>query len=385
MRLEQIIALLESLAPLTLAEPWDAVGLHLGDRQRPVKRALLCIDLTPAVLAEAITQKASLIVAYHPPIFEPIQRLTADDAKGRILLDAAAHHLSIYSPHTALDAAAGGVCDFLAQAFDAVEAAPILPRQATRAADDEETEVEPGRYKVVAFVPPMELRQVRTAMARAGAGHIGDYAVCSFGLWGHGTFLGGKSTRPAIGRRGKLEHVDEIRLEMVCPADALREVIQALIEAHPYEEPAFDIYKLEPTPGAPVTPRAQTGAGRVVTLRRPTKLDTLCQAVREHLGVKTLDLAAPTPPRAVRKLALCPGAGGSLLKDAGPIDLFFTGEMRHHDVLAAVSRGTAVLLAGHSETERPYLRTYRKKLAALTGDAVSWLVSKADHAPLRRG
>ena len=384
MKISDVIQACEAIAPLRLAEPWDQVGLHVGDPASSVSRGLLCIDLTEAVLDEAISQKAQLVVAYHPPIFKPLDRLTTLDVKQRIILRAARKGIAVYSPHTALDAAEGGVNDWLATGLGKGEVSTIKPAVS---AD--------GRgFKLVTFVPNNAVEAVRSALCGAGAGQMGGYDSCSFTSDGTGTFRGDVTTSPTIGKPGRLERVPEQRLEVHVPTARIEPVVAALRASHPYEMPAFDIYPLHPQTDP------NTGQGRVIELGSAVSLTTLVNRVKKHLGVKTLEVAkgigasggrasggrasggrASGGAGKVKRVGLCAGAGVSLLPDAGPIDAFLTGEMRHHDVLDAVSRGVSVLLAGHTQTERPYLPTYKRLLAKQLGQAVSWKVSKADRAP----
>ncbi len=370
MRLHAVLDILRRLAPEPLAEPWDRVGLQVGDPDWAVSRAMLCIDLTQSVLQEAVEAGVSLVVAYHPPIFAPLPAVTALDAKQRLILQAAQHRVAVYSPHTALDAAQGGVNDWLCEGVGQGQAQPIrvAPPQA------------PQQYKLVTFVPHQQADALRIALAQAGAGVIGDYTHCSFGVAGGGTFLGGDTTNPTVGQRGRLECVDELRIEMVCPADRLDAVVAGLRQAHPYEEPAFDLYPLAPPPPLP---QDQVGQGRVVALDRSVTPTTLINRIKAHLGVKLLEVAVPAGLKTITRAGLCAGAGGSLLKEAGAIQAFVTGEMRHHDVLTAMAGGVMVLLAGHTQTERPYLKTYRSRILDLGGDGVEWIVSKADRPPSR--
>ena len=364
MKLSDVIQACEAIAPMRLAEPWDQVGLHVGDPSASVSQGLLCIDLTEAVLEEAITQKAQLVIAYHPPIFKPLDRLTTLDVKQRIILRAARKGIAIYSPHTALDAAQGGVNDWLASGLGKGEVRVI---KRAVAAD--------GRgFKLVTFVPNDSVEGVRAALCDAGAGRMGGYDSCSFTSQGQGTFRGDETTTPAIGKPGRLERVSEQRLEVHVPPACLEAVVSALRASHPYEMPAFDIYPLEPQTDP------HTGQGRVVELASAVSLSTLISRVKKHLGVKTLEVAKAGTKK-VKRIGLCAGAGVSLLDDAGPIDVFLTGEMRHHDMLDAVSRGVSVLLAGHTQTERPYLPTYKKLLVKQAERGVSWRVSKADKPP----
>jgi dinuclear metal center YbgI/SA1388 family protein len=386
MRLDALIPRLQTLAPESLAESWDKVGLHVGRGAWPVKRGLLCIDLTAAVVREAVEKEATLIVAYHPLLFEPVNRLTEADAKQAILLELVQRRIAVYCPHTALDAVAGGVNDWLAQgvirAAGGREGTRCLAIKPAHASSDTQPR------KLVTFVPGEHFEELFTALCEAGAGTIGAYDACSFTVDGQGTFRGGPGTNPTIGRPGNLERVAEKRLEMVVRADRVEAVIAALRKAHPYEEPAFDLLRIEPPAGVHGLTKEQrepaVGQGRIVELAKAVSVRSLLAGVKKHLGVASLEVALPAGLSRVRRVGLCAGAGGSLLKDAGNIELFITGEMRHHDVLAALSRGVGVVLAGHTQTERPYLQVYRQRIEAAVGAGVRWLVSRADCAPSQR-
>ncbi len=366
MRLHEVLKALRKLAPEGLAESWDKVGLQLGDGDWPIDRALLCIDLTEAVLAEAVELGARLIVSYHPPIFAPLTAMTTDTWKGRVLLGCAQQGIAIYSPHTALDAAEGGVNDWLVRGVGSGQVTPINPAAANRG---------PEQYKFVTFAPPEHAEKVRNALAEAGAGWIGNYSHCTFNIPGTGTFRGEAGANPTVGKVGQLETVEELRIESICPGDRVQAVVAALRKAHPYEEPAFDVYRLLATPAA--TP-ARTGQGRRIVLDEPIDLATLIARVKRHLGVTSLAVGRPVVEQPIRTVAVCAGAGGSVVAEAPDADAWLTGEMRHHDILDATQNNRAVLLPGHTQTERPYLPTYRHRLAELTGDAVAWHISGAD-------
>lgn len=365
MQLRKLLEILQQTAPEHLAEDWDEVGLHVGDQEQNVSRALLCIDLTEAVLAEAVRKKVQLILAYHPPIFAPIKRLTMQHWKQRVLIECIRRRIAVYSPHTALDAAEGGVNDWLASGVGAGHVSVIDPVQ--------ELEV---MCKLAVFSPATHLDAIRRAMSQAGAGRIGQYSDCSFNLAGFGTFRGSEQSNPTVGKAGRFETVEEIRLEMVCPDHRLDAVIEALRTAHPYEEPAFDVYPL-----APPANRARKGQGRLVELDQAVSPITLAGRIKRHLGVTKLEVAFSAKRKKLRTIALCAGAGASVLQQAADADCYLTGEMRHHDMLDAVERGVAVVLAGHTQTERPYLAHYRKCLAALTRGQVAWSVSRSDRPP----
>jgi dinuclear metal center YbgI/SA1388 family protein len=362
MKIDALIHVIQEFAPPELAEPWDKTGLQVGSEEGATKRVLLCIDLTEAVVHEAMSHKAGLIVAYHPPVYSPIQTLTPADWKQRALLACVKHDIAVYSPHTALDAAADGLNQWLAMGLGtARDIRPIRPR----------LQAELG--KLVVFVPAAHANAMREALHQAGAGRFGQYSRCSFNITGQGTFQGDADSHPALGKPGRFERVEEIRMEMIFPWPLRQKMADTLRAVHPYEEPAFDIYALQSL----IRPSEMAGQGRVVTLRESTSLDTLGQRVKKVLGVKHVTLQrAAGKARRIRTIGLCAGAGGSLLGDAGEIDAFFTGEMRYHDMLRASQRGVSILLAGHRETEAPFLPVWRERLAKVTGKAVTWRVSR---------
>jgi len=370
MNVGDVVDAIEAIAPPACAEPWDKVGLAIGSRTWPARRVLLTIDLTEPVLDEAIDARAQMILAYHPPIFEPLASLTDAAEKPRIALRAARAGISVYSPHTALDAASGGVNDWLAGGLGAGATRALSPWSSLPA--DE-------ARKIVTFCPVDAVDAVREAMAAAGAGRIDDYEQCSFEIRGTGTFHGGAGTTPAVGKRGQLERVEETRLEMVCSDAALSAALAALRSTHPYETPPIEVHPLEARPDAHV------GPGRHVTLDRAVSLDEIAERIKKRLGVNQLHVAVARPaPRSYTTVGLCAGAGGSLLDAAirSGCRMFLTGEMRHHDVLAAQARGCTVVLAGHTNTERGYLKPLRRRLAAAAPKA-TFTVSKRDRDPLK--
>jgi dinuclear metal center YbgI/SA1388 family protein len=376
--LARTIALLERIAPLAYAEDWDNVGLlfePLGDRRDQVAppnvwRVLVTIDLTEAVFDEALARDVDLIVAYHPPVFRPLKRLGTLALGERALQRAARAGIAIYSPHTALDAARGGVNDWLADGVGQGERAPLV--------DGAVLDVH-AAFKLVTFVPADRVDAVASALARAGAGSIGDYTECSSRTAAVGTFLGGAETNPAVGSRGNLERVEEIRLEMVCPKSALGRVARVMRDVHPYEEPAWDVYPLA------ARPAADFGLGRGVTLETPVTLEVLVGRLKTHFGRSALRVAATEPQRAgklVRRVALCAGSGSGVFERAPGFDVYVTGELSHHAVLAMLGAGASVVLAEHSSSERGYLPTYARKLAELGAGALEVAVAEHDREPL---
>ena len=366
--LDAIVRALGAIAPLSLAEEWDRVGLLVAGDGRAIRRALLAIDVTPEVFEEARAIGADLVIGYHPLLFKPLERLDGATWQGRVAIDAVRAGIAIYAPHTALDAVVGGINDWLVDTVDpsASDVRALSPAAAHGA----------NTHKLVVFVPESSLEEVRTALAEANAGQIGAYTHCSFTVRGEGTFFGAEGSNPAVGTPGHLERVQEVRLEMAFHRRDLGRVVAALRGAHPYEEPAFDLLPLASVPG-----ELRTGAGRVASLAAPRTAGAIAAAIRPALGGGAIQVSRGAS-RVHTCFAVCAGSGASLLEKAAAAGatLFLTGELSHHDVLRAHALGLEVMLAGHTNTERGYLPRLASKLAASAG--IECVVSARDCDPL---
>jgi dinuclear metal center YbgI/SA1388 family protein len=354
---------LEQLAPPHLAAEWDNVGLLVGDPATPVERVMTCLTVTPEVVAEAIDERVHLIVTHHPVLFRPSKRLTTTTAEGRMLWGLVGAGVAVYSPHTAFDNCRGGINDIIAGRLGLTDVQPLRRLEP------------PGQCKVVVFVPEADLERVADAMFEAGAGHIGQYSQCSFRLAGTGTFFGSEESNPTIGQRGKREQVSEWRLEVLCGEAVLGNVLEAMRAAHSYEEPAYDIYPLRPTLATP-------GAGRVGRLPAPVPLADLARQVKSRLNAALVQVVGDSS-RPVQRVAIACGAGGELLNDAviQGADVFVTGELRFHDLLAAQAHGLAVLLPGHYASERCGVEELAKALQAKWADLRVW-ASRRERDPI---
>ena len=335
MKLAEILDLLEIIAPLRHAESWDNVGLLTGDPSQEVTNALLTIDYTASVAAEARSLGCELVVAYHPPIFDALKRITA----GSVVFDAIRRGVAIYSPHTALDVANGGTNDMLADAVGIGERRPlkfISPKSV--------------QHKLVTFVPEDAVDKVSAALFEAGAGKIGKYTSCSFRTTGAGTFFGEEGAQPAVGQSGKLEYVQEVRVETVVPISKTEAVVAALRASHPYEEPAFDLQVLAGSPEG-------LGMGRIGVLKQPASRADIFERIKTELGIRHLLVAGPREGL-VRSAAVCAGACGNHLDEAigQRADLYVTGEIRHHDAVKAAAAGITVVCTLHSNSERAVLQ-----------------------------
>ncbi len=376
MTIAALVSAVESIAPPRLAEDWDNVGLLIGSPDdRLDGPVLITIDLNEAVLDEAERHKCRAIIAYHPPIFRTTKRFVGGSIATpgeRTVYRAARAGIAVYSPHTALDAATGGLTDWLADGLMPSGSAGGDKRPLQPAMRREDTQ----EVKIVTFVPHASLDTVRAALASAGAGLIGGYELCSFSHPGTGTFRGKPGTRPAVGAAEQFEHAAEHRLEMVCSRRALALALQTLRQFHPYEEPAIDVYPLEPKPDRSI------GAGRRITLDHACSLDELAERLKKHIGVRAVHLAA-AGAGPVERIGVVPGAGASLAPAAAAdgCQVFVTGEMKHHEVNAALAQGLSVLLGGHTATERGYLPHLAERLAGLFKHT-KFIVSQADRDPL---
>jgi len=338
-----VIRILEELAPARLAESWDNSGLQLGDPGAAINRILLTLDVTAAVAAEAREKGAELIVSHHPLFFKPIKAIRFDNPEGSLIRDLIEHGINVYAAHTNLDIAEGGVNTALAQALGLNDLSILQ---------------ETGRedlYKLAVFVPEEHLDQVRLAITEAGAGWIGQYSHCTFSSPGIGTFKPLDGAKPFIGHIGEIEKVKEVRLETVVPANKVNRVIQAMLKSHPYEEVAYDLYRLK-------NPGLSFGLGRVGTLSQAMALGEFAERVKEALGITALRCGGDLNAR-VSKVAVCGGAGADLWQAAlaAGADTLVTGDLKYHTAQQILNAGLNFVDAGHYGTEAvvlPVLQNY---------------------------
>jgi len=366
MKIKDIAEKIEEIIPLKLAQDWDNVGLLIGDSQKDVKNILLTIDITCDVVAEAKKLKTDLIISYHPVIWDGLKKITAEGPTG-VVYDLIRSGIAVFSIHTALDSAAGGVNDGLAEIVGIVDGKPIGDYVASPASDN---------YKLVVFVPARSAAEVSNAVFAAGAGAIGNYSHCGFGAEGTGTFLPQKGAKPAIGKKGKLEKVEEIRFETIVPAAKLNDAIAAMIKAHPYETPAFDIFKLHDT-GMPF------GLGRIGELAKPVRVAQIIKRIKKVTGARAVGMVG-NQNRLVRRAAVCAGSCGKIINSviAAKADLYLTGELKHHQALAAQEAGLTCICLSHTVSERFILKKFAKQLQKKV-KTVKISISKKDADPFK--
>lgn len=364
MKLSQVIEAIEDIAPLSLAQAWDNVGFLVGDPARPIRTVLLTIDTTLAVAAEARSAGADLILSYHPVIWDGLKKITADGPTAAVyqLIGAG---IGVFSIHTALDAVVGGVNDALAEIIGIEDPRPL---------GDFVADPKGPQYKIITFVPTDSVNAVADALFQAGAGAIGHYSHCSFQTAGIGTFKPLEGAKPTIGRKGKLEKVQEIRLETVVSADKVQAVVAALRKAHPYETPAFDVFKHYDVEN-------RFGLGRYGKLCKPQSLGQVISRLRRATGAKAVGIVGPNK-RLIETAAVCAGSCGKILNTviAEGCDLYLTGELKHHQALAASEAGLSCLCLSHSNSERFVLKILARKLKKRL-ENVKIHISKKDTDP----
>jgi len=347
-RLADVIAALEQLYPASLAQNWDAVGLVCGDPDAPVRRVLLAVDPVEAVVDEVVDGGYDLLLTHHPLFLRGTTSVAATTPKGRVVHRLLSAGAGLHVAHTNADAADPGVSDALAGLFDLRDLRPLEPAAA-----------EP-LDKLVVFVPVGETSRVLDAVAAAGAGAIGDYDRCAWSTTGTGTFRPLDGAQPAIGAVGRVEFVEEDRLEVVLPRSRRASVLRAMLTTHPYEEPAYDVLELAGLPGS-------RGLGRVGELHEPLPLGELTARAAEVLPATAWGVrAAGDRAKLVQRLAVCGGSGDSLLRAAaGCADAYLTADLRHHPASEA-PEGLALIDAAHWATEWPWLVDAAERLRAAT-------------------
>lgn len=342
MTIDDLAKALEEWAPRWIAWERDNVGLQVGDGKRTVRRLLVTLDVTPQIVEEAIKKKIDLIVSHHPLLFRAPKSITTADTLGAMLLQLLEHRIAVYSAHTNIDFAKGGVSFVLAEKLGLKDIGFLSPLNDQTA-------------KLAVFVPVGHVNQVAQAMSEAGAGVIGDYTGCSFRLRGTGTFKGSASANPFLGKKGQLETAEETRLEMIAPRALIPTVVAAMKRAHPYEEVAYDVYPL-------MNPDPNHGIGAVGNLSKATTLRRFLQIVKRTLKAQSVQYAGELG-QSVRRVAVCGGSGSDLLEDAikAEADAFITADVRYHSFHAAEGR-IAYIDAGHWETEHLILKPLAQRV-----------------------
>ena len=366
MTVGDVLSALDTWAPPGQKADFDRVGLQVGDRAAGVSRVLVALDLTPAVVDEAAEVGAEMIVTHHPLLFKPVGHATADDPVGSLVWRLGRAGVSYAAVHTNLDAAMGGVSFALAEQIGLEDAEILAPLDGVM-------------RKVTVFVPRDAAEAVRSAMADAGAGQIGDYDGCSFTAEGTGRFVPGPGSAPTVGSVGQPASVAEARVEAVVPAWRVGAVQRAITDVHPYDVPAVDVVALDGR-------ATRQGYGVVGQLAEPEPLPVFLARVRDALGAGALRYVGDDD-RAVHRVAVCGGSGLSFLPHAvrSGADAYVTADVTYHRWFEALGPEGAPRLAlvdpGHYETEAVTERLVADHLGRALG--VDAVVTRHRTSPMR--
>jgi len=344
--MRNILDELNRLAPWYTAETWDNVGLILGRSDQKITHILCALEVTPAVVKEARRRRCNLIIVHHPIIFKPLSRIDYAHYPGSLLRELIRHDIHLIAIHTNLDKSLYGTNYALAERIGLHNCTFLSPDTVERKA-----------VKLVVFVPEGHEGKVIEAISSGGGGIIGNYSHCTFRSKGTGTFKPLARATPFIGQKGNLEEVQEYRLESIVPCSRIHQVVREMLEAHPYEETAYDIIPLEETDSS-------QGLGCIGTLESPVSLSVMASRLKRLLNSKTIKIIG-SPDTIIRKIAICTGAADSVISMGQGVsaDVFIVGEINHHTAVAASINALNVLVAGHYETEIVGMLHLRKILS----------------------
>ncbi|MBN2806390.1 MAG: Nif3-like dinuclear metal center hexameric protein [Prolixibacteraceae bacterium] len=332
MKIQEIIAAIEDVAPVSLQESWDNSGLLIGNAMDEVNSALITLDVSEAVVNEAIQYGHQLIIAHHPLIFGSLKKLNGKTDAERAILMAVKHDVAIYAAHTNIDLAKNGVSQMMARKLSLQKLKPLVPQKGLL-------------KKLVTFVPSAALDAVREAVSSAGAGQIGNYDFCSFSGDGTGTFRANELAHPFVGQKNEIHFEPEVRFETIFPSYAEARVLNALLKAHPYEEVAYDVYTLDNV-------HSQVGLGVIGELETPLHPEAVLKMVMEAFHCPVIRHTA-FHTGLVSRVALVGGSGSTFLKDAigAGADLFITADFKYHQFFDAENK---IIIAdiGHYESEQ---------------------------------
>ena len=355
----EVINYLEAIAPPCYQESYDNSGLQVGNSNQIVSQGLVCLDLTPAVMQEALAMGANLIVTHHPLLFNPLKRVVGASPCEQLLIEAIKNDIAVYSMHTNLDNISKGVNAVFAQKLQLKNLQPLRKNDRML-------------LKLITFVPIQHADSVRENLFNAGAGQIGNYQKCSYNSEGTGTFEGNDNANPFVGNKHEIHYEKEVRMEVILPIHLKNRVVNALLAAHPYEEPAYDLLLLE-------NASDHIGAGMVGELEKEMDEADFLQFLKKQMQLQCVK-HSQFRQKTVKKVALCGGSGSFLIADAvrKQADVFVSSELKHNHF---IDYHSSILLAdiGHFESE---VETKHLICAFLMEKFCNFASSKAEYNPI---
>jgi len=332
MKIQEIHQVLAQYAPLELQEEYDNSGLIIGNPETEISRVLLSLDITDAVLDEALQENCNLIISHHPLIFKGLKRLIGEDYVQRLTIKAIQNNIAVYAMHTNLDNSAMGLNAWICDLLGINNCHILSPAKGLLS-------------KLVTFCPVDHADRIRQALFEAGAGHIGNYDCCSYNLNGQGTFRASEKANPFVGEKNIVHFEQESRIEVIFPKFIEHRLVKVLLQNHPYEEVAYDIYPLSNTAGF-------AGSGMIGELEIPLGEVQFLEHIKAQLAIPFLR-HSEIVGKMISRVALCTGSGAFLISEAkkAGADAFLTADLKYHDFFEADKQ---VMLAdiGHYESER---------------------------------
>ncbi len=362
MLLKDFIKAFEGIAPFSLQESYDNSGIQIGHPTQEVSKGLICLDVTSEVVNEAIAQKCDLILSHHPLIFKGVTSITGKNSTEQIIMEAIKHNLAIVAIHTNIDKTIDGVNHELGMRLGLQKMRILHPEKGLL-------------KKLVTFCPIAQADRLRQALFESGAGVIGNYDNCSFNLQGQGTFRAGEGSNPFAGEQNKLHFEDEVRIETIFPAYLQAYVLKALVENHPYEEVAYDIYPLDNS-------FDMVGSGMIGVLPQEMSTNAFLEHVKQSLGVPCIrhSVYAITP---ISKVAICGGSGSFLIEQAmkARAHAFVTADVKYHQFFDTQNK-LLLVDAGHYETEQ-YTKNLLHKVITKKMPKFALLISGVNTNPVK--
>jgi dinuclear metal center YbgI/SA1388 family protein len=361
MKIKEITDCLETVAPLSFQEQYDNAGLLTGHPDTEVTGILVTLDVTPGVIAEAIQNNCNLVISHHPMVFSALKKFSGNQPDQQMVVQAIKNDIAVYAIHTNLDNASMGLNRFLAEKLGMVRCRILQPKEDFLA-------------KLVTFCPLSFAEKIRQALFAAGAGHIGNYDKCSYNLSGHGTFRASEDSNPFVGTKNQLHTEEETRIEVIFPLYLKDRLIGTLLKAHPYEEPAYDIYPLK-------NAWSGSGSGLIGELPADENEQEFLARVKAVTGIPVIRHSAFTG-KPIRKIAICTGSGSFLIQNAmaDRADIFLTADIKYHEFFDPQQR---MILAdiGHYESEQ-FVKELISSVLIENFPKFAVLISKIDTNPV---
>lgn len=363
MKLSSLVRQIEDKYPLNLAYDWDNVGLIVGDFDLEIKKILVTLEANEAVIEEAINNDVDLIVTHHPFIFKKIKKINTRDLKGKLIHKLIKNDIALYSMHTNFDIAFDGLNDYFME---------VMGFENTKILDITNTET---LYKLVVYVPKTHEEVVRKSLGKSKAGYIGNYSHCTFNTNGIGTFKPENEANPFIGTIGEVEKVEEVKIETIVQKSLLQKTINMMIKAHPYEEVAYDIYKLE-------NKGESVGLGRYANLEEVMDLQSLCEKIKLKLNMDHIRVVGGLNTK-IKKVAVVTGAGSDMvsLAKSKNCDVIITGDVKYHEAQDALDMDMCIVDCGHFDTENIFKDVMKRFLDTM--DSVEIISSEINLNPFK--